>query len=91
MEDYLEDPLHQPRLLRIHSDATYTADPEARASLDYWRTRPTEEIVDSLEPGRDQPLITRKDGRIYQGNTRTKVLEERGYDTNSLPRTVLDY
>jgi hypothetical protein len=26
------------------------------------------------------------DGRIFQGNTRIKVLEERGYPVNDLPR-----
>jgi hypothetical protein len=26
------------------------------------------------------------DGRVFQGNTRIKVLEERGYPVNNLPR-----
>ncbi len=26
------------------------------------------------------------DGRVFQGNTRIKVLEERGYSVNDLPR-----
>ena len=87
----LDVPPDLPGLNRIHTDSTYAADPEAKASLEYWRTRPTEEIVDSLMPGRDQPLTPRKDGSMNQGNTRTKVLEERGYATNGLPRVVLDY
>jgi hypothetical protein len=79
----------QPRLQRIHPDSTYASDPEAKQSLEYWRTRPTQEIVDSLKPGGREPLMTKADGRMMNGNTRTKVLEERGYDINSLPREVL--
>ena len=83
-----EGEVDQPPLKRIHPDATYATDPEAKASLDYWRTRATEEILDSLKPGGREPLITKPDGRMMNGNTRTKVLEERGYDTNRLPREV---
>ncbi len=84
-----EGEVDQPPLKRIHPDPTYVTDPEAKASVEYWRTRPTEEIVDSLKPGGRQPLVTKPDGRMMNGNTRTKVLEERGYDINSLPREVL--
>ena len=76
---------------RIHPDSTYATDPAAKASLEYWRTQPTGKIVESLEPGSKEPLITKPDGRIFQGNTRTKVLQERGYDVNSLPREVLPH
>ena len=78
-----------PPLVRIHPNETYAKDPAAKASLDYWRTRPTYEIVASLRPGGKDALITKADGRMMNGNTRTKVLEERGYDINSLPREVL--
>jgi hypothetical protein len=78
----------QPPLKRIHPESTYAADPEAKASLEYWRTRPTSEIVKSLEPGATKPLTTKPDGRMMDGNTRTKVLQERGYDIDSLPREV---
>jgi hypothetical protein len=79
----------QPPLQRIHPDSTYAADATAKASLKYWRTRPTQEIVDSLKPGGQEPLLTKPDGRMMNGNTRTKVLQERGHDINSLPREVL--
>jgi hypothetical protein len=42
--------------------------------------------VDSLRPGALQPLIVKPDGTVVQGNTRVKVLEERGYPINDLPR-----
>lgn len=78
-----------PKLRRIHPDATYELDAEAKASLAYWRTRPTDEIVESLLPGGEDPLVTKPDGRMMNGNTRTKVLEERGFDVNTLPRELL--
>lgn len=78
-----------PPLRRIHPDSTYEGDPEAKSSLEYWRTRPTAEIVASLVPGGQDPLLVKADGRMMNGNTRTKVLEERGFDINGLPREVL--
>ena len=77
------------KLQRIHTDETYLKDPEAKASLEYWRTRPDQEIIDSLKPGSKKPLTVKSDGRIYDGNTRTKALQERGCDIDSLPRVEL--
>ena len=77
-----------PPLRRIHPDKTYVEDPAARRNLEYHRTRSTPEIVDSLRPGASEPLIMKPDGRIVQGNTRIKVLEERGYPINDLPRDI---
>jgi hypothetical protein len=79
----------EPRLKRIHPDTTYVRDPAARRSLDYHRRRSTDEIVNSLRPGAVEPLIVKPDGSIVQGNTRIKVLEERGYPVNDLPREPL--
>jgi hypothetical protein len=76
----------KPPLRRIHSDALYERDSKARRSLEYHRTRATEKIVESLRPGADESLKVKPDGRIFQGNTRIKVLEERGYPVNDLPR-----
>jgi len=58
-------------------------------SLDYWRDRPTVEIVESLDPGRREALRVKADGRVMNGNTRVKVLRERNYDVDALPREVL--
>ena len=66
-----------PPLQRIHPDSTYERDPDARRSLDFWRQQPTDGIVESLRPGAKEPLIVRPDGRVSQGNTRIRVLEER--------------
>jgi hypothetical protein len=57
-------------------------------ALEYWRRQPTEDIVNSLQPGQPEALKVKSDGRIMNGNIRIKVLEERGFDVNSLPREV---
>jgi hypothetical protein len=76
----------RPPLRRIHSDALYEQNADARRSLEYHRTKTAEEIVESLRPSHDESLKVKRDGRIFQGNTRIKVLEERGYPVNDLPR-----
>ncbi len=53
--------------------------------LEYWRRQSTATIVESLQPGRVESLQVKPDGRIMNGNTRIKVLEERGVDVNRLP------
>jgi hypothetical protein len=58
-------------------------------ALEYWRKQPTTAILQSLQPGNIEALKVRPDGRIMNGNTRIKVLEERGVDVDSLPREVL--
>jgi hypothetical protein len=75
-----------PPLRRIHSDEIYVQNSNARRSLEYHRTRTTEEIVEPLRPGKQESLKVKPDGRVFQGNTRIKVLEERGYPVNDLPR-----
>ena len=47
-----------------------------------------EQIVESLRPrpGNKEQLRVKSDGRVFQGNTRIKVLEERGYPVDGLPR-----
>jgi hypothetical protein len=75
-----------PPLRRLHPDSTYENDRVAKDSLEHWRRQPTDKIIESLKPGTDTPLIVKPDGTIMQGNTRIKVLQERGYDVGSLPR-----
>jgi hypothetical protein len=77
-----------PPLRRIHSDHTLEAGAN-RVALEYWRKQSTEDIVASLQPGQPEALKVKFDGRIMNGNTRIKVLEERGFDVNSLPRELL--
>lgn len=79
-----------PPLRRLHPDATYDTDQIAKGALDYWRRQSTDKIVDSLKAGAKQPLTVKPDGTIAQGNTRIKVLQERAYDVDSLPRAPHD-
>jgi hypothetical protein len=78
----------RPALRLIHADATYQTGP-ARLSLGYWRSRPTDAILDSLLPGRPEALRVKPDGRVMNGNTRLKVLLKRGVDIDALPREDL--
>jgi hypothetical protein len=77
-----------PPLRLIHADSVYDGGP-AKAALDYWRTRPTADILDSLRPGRREALRVKPDGRVMNGNTRVKVLLDRGVDVNTLPREAI--
>jgi hypothetical protein len=65
---------------RLHPDSSLS-----KASLAYWRSRTTEQIVASLKPGGRIALKVKGDGIIMDGNTRMKVLEERGFAIESLP------
>jgi RHS repeat-associated protein len=70
----------------LHSPSTW-ASGTAKNSLEFWRKQTTEKIIESLKPGTVESLIVKTDGTIINGNTRIKVLIERGVDVNSLPRT----
>jgi hypothetical protein len=78
----------RPPLQRVHTDKTLSTGSN-RSALEYRRRRKTEDIVKSLRPGRAESLKVKPDGRIFNGNTRVKVLEERGFDVNSLEREVV--
>lgn len=75
-------------LLRIHSDAIYERG-VPKFNLAFWRKKSTKEIIASLAPGEEESLKVKKDGRIFNGNTRIKILVERGVDVNDLPREIL--
>ena len=79
----------QPPLKRIHPEQTIKSG-SARFSYDYWRKQSTEAIVESLKPGKPNSLKVKPDGRIFEGNTRILVLEERGFDINSLLRQMIE-
>jgi hypothetical protein len=50
---------------------------------------PTTTILQSLQPGNIEAPNVKSDGRIMNGNTRIKILEERGVGVNSLSREML--
>jgi hypothetical protein len=73
----------------LHSDATITQGNSA--SYQFWQNKTTAEIIESLKPGSEYgPLTVKLDGTVMQGNTRIKILEERGVDVNKLERVVLE-
>jgi hypothetical protein len=73
-----------PPLRRIHSDQTLETGAN-RIALEYWRKKTTDDIIKSLAPGQPESLKVKPDGRVMNGNTRIKVLEEHGEDVDSLP------
>ena len=78
----------RPRIRRLHGDEIYEAG-LAKISLEYLRHWSTERIIESLAPGSPISLKVADDGLVKDGNTRIKILEERGVDVNSLPREVV--
>jgi len=77
-----------PPLRRIHDDATLQS-PGNRSSLRFWRGHSTADIIESLRPGNEKCLKVKPDGRVFDGNTRVKVLEERDYPIDELPRQIV--
>ena len=73
---------------RIHSDYTIE-NGVSRFSLEFWRKKETKQIIESLQTGKAESLKLKPDGRILNGNIRCKVLEERGFDVNSLEPEVI--
>jgi hypothetical protein len=67
-------------LKRLHPDSSLS-----KSSLNFWRRHSNEEIVESLAPGKQKCLKVKANGIIMDGNTRMKVLEERGYPVDTLP------
>ena len=62
-------------------------DAVSQTSIEYWSRRSTDEIIDSLGPDAAEPLRVKPDGTVMDGNTRIKVLRDRGVDVDALPRT----
>jgi RHS repeat-associated protein len=79
------------KLRKIHSDNTLKSGSN-KYSFEYWHKQSTEDILRSLKPGSGnaEALKVKRDGRIFNGNTRIYVLEQRGYDIDSLLREIID-
>jgi RHS repeat-associated protein len=85
------DPLglqgNYPPLIRIHPESTIMSGSN-RFSYEFWNKKSTGDLVGSLCSGSESPLTVSPDGRIFNGNVRILILEQRGYDVNSLPREI---
>ena len=76
-------------LVRLHSDSTIMEG--NKTSFDYWQTKSSEEIIQSLKEGsKFGELTVSPSGTVMDGNTRIKILEERGINVNELPRTIFE-
>jgi ParB-like chromosome segregation protein Spo0J len=75
--------MEQPPLRSLHSDELLS-----EAKLEKMRGRPSEELLESLLPGRLECLKTRPDGKVLDGHHRIKVLRERGVNVDMLPREI---
>jgi len=75
--------MNQPPLKLLHSEAVLI-----KLKLEYFRTISTDELIKSLKPETTNALKTRSDGTIMDGNHRIKVLRERGFEVDGLPREI---
>lgn len=75
--------MEQPALRSLHSDELLS-----EAKLKKMRARATEDLLESLLPGRLECLKVRPDGMILDGHHRLKILRERGTDVDTLPREI---
>jgi hypothetical protein len=57
--------------------------------LDRYGKLTDEELVDSLRPGREGSLKVRPDGTLIDGHHRVKILRDRGYNVDALPREIV--
>ena len=57
------------------------------AGFRYRERQSTDDIVDSLRPGAEHPLVVDDQGTVWDGNRRAFILHQRGHDVDSLPRT----
>jgi RHS repeat-associated protein len=73
-----------PPLRRLHSDETTMS--SNLSGYNYWSSRSTQEIIESLRAGTIEPLSVNSRGTVMGGNTRIMILQQRGFDVNSLPR-----
>jgi hypothetical protein len=76
---------NQPPLKQLHSDDTLNT-----VKLDKFRRLSTEELIDSLLPGRDGSLRARPDGTVLEGHHRLKILRERGVNVDDLQREIIE-
>ncbi len=75
--------MNQPPLKLLYSEAVLI-----KLKLEYFRTISTDELIKSLKPETTNALKTRSDGTIMDGNHRIKVLRERGFEVDGLPREI---
>lgn len=71
-------------LKSLHPDSSLS-----QVKLAQFRKLSTDDILDSLRPGRPGSLKTRTDGTVIDGHHRLAVLRQRGIDIETLTREVI--
>ncbi|MGD0698129.1 MAG: hypothetical protein ABSB82_25215 [Terriglobia bacterium] len=71
-------------LKSLHSD-----DVLSKAKLKTLVQLTTEELRKTLLPGQPASLKARPDGTVLDGHHRIKILRDRGFDVDALPREVI--
>ena len=61
----------------------------SKTKIDRFSRLTSEELIESLRPGRSGSLKARPDGTVIDGHHRITVLESRGLEIDSLPREVI--
>jgi hypothetical protein len=61
----------------------------SQAKLSQFRKLSTNQLIDSLTPGKPGSLKIRPDGTIIDGHHRIMILRERSVDVDSLPREII--
>jgi ParB-like chromosome segregation protein Spo0J len=74
----------EPPLKPLHSDISLS-----QAKLGQLDKSTNQEIMDSLKPGQAGSLKVRPDGMIIDGHHRIKILRDRGFDVDALPREII--
>ena len=74
-----------PPLKPLHIDSVLS-----QTKLKQYSRLTTEELINSLIPGKDGALKARPDGTLIDGHHRIAILRERGVDVDGLPRVVLE-
>lgn len=74
----------QPPLNPLHDDAALSP-----AKLKQYAKATTEELIESLKPGQAGSLKARDDGTLVDGHHRIKILRDRGFEVDDLPREIV--
>lgn len=85
---WISRPKDQPPLARISPDKTLD-NGQNKYSADYWRNNSARDILDSVKLGLRDSLKVKSDSRIFDGNTKIRILQERGNNVNTLLRPIV--
>ncbi len=76
--------MSEPPLKSLHAEGALS-----QTKIDRFSRLTDDELVESLKPGRQGSLKTRPDGTVIDGHHRIKILKDRGFAVDSLPREVI--